>query len=183
MRAAIVSGAAPTSASIGLTETNVTPIMIGRRMPMPGRPIVWISVATPAAIRSAQTSKVSAAGARCSARPMTSGTVTAPAYITSTCCRANSSNGAGAGTRSTSPGMATRVGVMSGTATCALFIIIPVVWNMVPPKPTQCLPKPSRRAGQLSGGGAHCEQCAPLHPWTRLPTPSRQGRGGKMASP
>ncbi len=55
-------------------------------MPTPGMPSDWISVTTPQANRSALISTATCSGVRLSARPMISGTATAPAYITSTCC-------------------------------------------------------------------------------------------------
>ena len=75
----------PAIASIGATDAKVTPIITGRRMPTPGKPIDWIKVAMPQANRSALISTAICSGGSLSARPMISGTATAPAYITSTC--------------------------------------------------------------------------------------------------
>ncbi len=84
-------------AAIGLTAAKVTPIMTGIRMPNARpRPSDWISVAMPAANRSALTSSATCSGGSFRARPMMSGTATAPAYMTSTCCRPSASSfGAG----------------------------------------------------------------------------------------
>ena len=56
-------------------------------MPTPGKPMLWISVAMPQANRSALIRKATSSGDSLSARPRISGTATAPAYMTSTCCR------------------------------------------------------------------------------------------------
>ena len=89
------SGAAAID-SIGPTEAKVTPIMTGSRMPTPGKPRHCTSVARPQANRSALIRKATSSGGSFSARPMISGTATAPAYMTSTCCRPSaSSRGAG----------------------------------------------------------------------------------------
>ena len=74
-------------ASIGPTEAKVTPIITGSRMPTPGKPMHCTSVAMPQANRSALIRKAISSGGSLSARPMISGTATAPAYITSTCCK------------------------------------------------------------------------------------------------
>ena len=50
-------------------------------------PSDWISVAMPQQNRSAEISIATCSGLSLSARPTISGTATAPAYITSTCCR------------------------------------------------------------------------------------------------
>src|SRR3954464_15381631 len=71
--------------SIGPTDAKVTPIITGRRMPTPGKPRHCTSVASPQANRSALIRKATSSGGNLSARPMISGTATAPAYITSTC--------------------------------------------------------------------------------------------------
>ena len=73
-------------ASIGPTDANVTPIITGSRMPTPGKPTVWTSVAMPQANRSALIRIATSCGDRPRARPTISGTATAPAYMTSTCC-------------------------------------------------------------------------------------------------
>ena len=82
------SGAAAI-ASIGPTEAKVTPIITGSRMPTPGKPTHWTSVAMPQANRSALIRNAMSSGGSFSARPMISGTATAPAYMTSTCCSAS----------------------------------------------------------------------------------------------
>ena len=74
-------------ASIGPTAAKVTPIITGSRMPNFQMPIDWISVTMPAQSRSALMSSATWSFGRFSAPPMISGTATAPAYITSTCCR------------------------------------------------------------------------------------------------
>ena len=74
-------------ASIGEMATAVTPMMIGSRMPNLPKPMVCTSVAMPQANRSALISSAISSFDRCSAAPMISGTATALAYITSTCCR------------------------------------------------------------------------------------------------
>ena len=90
-----MSGAAAID-SIGPTEAKVTPIITGSRMPTPGKPIHCTSVASPQANRSALIRNATSSGGSFSARPMISGTATAPAYMTSTCCRPSaSSRGAG----------------------------------------------------------------------------------------
>ena len=71
--------------SIGPTEAKVTPIITGRRMPTPGKPMLWIRVATPQANRSALIRKATSSGDILSARPRMRGTATAPAYMTRTC--------------------------------------------------------------------------------------------------
>src|SRR5882757_2153562 len=81
-----MSGAAAID-SIGPTDAKVTPIMTGSRMPTPGKPIHCTKVASPQANRSALIRKATSSGGSLSARPMIKGTATAPAYITSTCCR------------------------------------------------------------------------------------------------
>ena len=89
------SGAAAMD-SIGPTEAKVTPIITGSRMPVPRNPTHCTSVATPQANRSALMRKAMSSGDRRSARPMMSGTATAPAYMTSTCCKASgTSRGSG----------------------------------------------------------------------------------------
>ena len=88
-------------ATIGPTAAKVTPIITGRRMPKGPMPSDWISVAMPQANRSALTSSATWSGGSLAARPMISGTATAPAYITSTCCSANASSFGAGGTVST----------------------------------------------------------------------------------
>ncbi len=65
--------------SIGPTDANVTPIITGNWMPTPGSPKLCTSVASPQANRSALIRKATCSGGRLSARPMISGTATAPA--------------------------------------------------------------------------------------------------------
>ena len=90
-----ISGAAAID-SIGPTEAKVTPIITGSRMPTPGKPMHCTSVASPQANRSALIRKATSSGGSFKARPMISGTATAPAYITSTCCSPSASRrGAG----------------------------------------------------------------------------------------
>ena len=72
-------------ASIGPTDAKVTPIITGRRMPMPGMPTHWMMVTIPQANRSALMRNAMSCGDSFKARPMISGTATAPAYITRTC--------------------------------------------------------------------------------------------------
>ena len=86
-----MSGAAAID-SMGPTEANVTPIITGNRIPTPGKPIHCTSVAMPQANKSALIRKATSSGGNFSARPMISGTATAPAYITSTCCRPSASS-------------------------------------------------------------------------------------------
>jgi hypothetical protein len=74
-------------ASIGEIDTAVTPMMIGRRMPNGRKPTVWIRVAMPQANKSALISIASWSFGRCRAPPIISGTATALAYMTSTCCK------------------------------------------------------------------------------------------------
>ena len=74
-------------AIIGATDAKVTPIMIGNLTPTNGMPRAWIRVAMPHASKSALISTPTSAGDICRARPMISGTATAPAYMTRTCCR------------------------------------------------------------------------------------------------
>ena len=75
-------------ATIGPTAAKVTPIMTGRRMPNHWvAPKDWISVTMPQTNRSAEIRKATSSGGSFSARPTISGTATAPAYITRTCCR------------------------------------------------------------------------------------------------
>ena len=81
-------GSAVAMAAMGATEAKVTPIMTGSWMPNQRvAPSVWISVISPQQNRSAEISMATSSALSCSARPMMSGTATAPAYITSTCCR------------------------------------------------------------------------------------------------
>src|SRR4029450_5079001 len=86
-----MSGAAAID-SMGLTEAKVTPIITGSRIPTPVKPIHCTSVASPQANRSALIRKATSSGGSFSARPMIKGTATAPAYITSTCCRPSASS-------------------------------------------------------------------------------------------
>src|SRR3984893_17922243 len=85
-----MSGAAAID-SIGPTDAKVTPIITGSRMPTPGNPMHCTKVASPQANRSALIRKATSSGVSFSARPMIRGTATAPAYITSTCCRPSAS--------------------------------------------------------------------------------------------
>ena len=96
-------GARP-MASMGPTDAKVTPIITGSRMPTPGRPKLWISVARPPANRSALIRNATWSGGRASARPTMSGTATAPAYITSTCWTASGRSCAGGSRASTAAG-------------------------------------------------------------------------------
>src|SRR3954465_4972465 len=85
-----MSGAAAID-SIGPTAAKVTPIMTGRRMPTPAKPMHCNRVARPQANRSAEIRNATSSGGSFSARPMIRGTATAPAYITSTCCSPSAS--------------------------------------------------------------------------------------------
>ena len=77
-----------TIATIGPTEANVTPISTGNLMPNQRvKPSDWISVTRPQQNKSADISCTMWSGDSFSARPTISATATAPAYITSTCCR------------------------------------------------------------------------------------------------
>ena len=78
-------------AIIGPTEAKVTPIMTGMRIPNFQMPNAWMSVARPAANKSALIRKAICSLGRCSAPPTMSGTATVPAYITNTCCNPNAS--------------------------------------------------------------------------------------------
>jgi len=74
--------------TMGATEAKVTPIITGSWMPNQRvAPSAWISVTSPQTNRSAEISLATWSGVRLSARPTISGTATAPAYITSTCCK------------------------------------------------------------------------------------------------
>ena len=77
----------PAIASIGLTAAKVTPIITGRRMPKGPTPKAWIRVTMPQHSRSALISRAIWSLGSLRAPPRISGTATAPAYITSTCCR------------------------------------------------------------------------------------------------
>ena len=83
-------------ATIGPTAAKVTPIITGSLMPnyLP-KPSDWISVTRPQQNRSAEISSATCSGVSLSARPTISGTATAPAYITSTCCRPSAARRAG----------------------------------------------------------------------------------------
>ena len=73
---------------IGATDAKVTPIITGSLMPNHCvAPMAWISVTRPQTNKSAEIRCATCSGARFSARPTISGTATAPAYMTSTCCR------------------------------------------------------------------------------------------------
>ncbi|OQC04681.1 MAG: hypothetical protein BWX79_02449 [Alphaproteobacteria bacterium ADurb.Bin100] len=75
-------------ATMGATEAKVTPIITGSLMPNHWvAPRDWISVTRPQQNRSADISMATCSGLSLSARPTISGTATAPAYMTSTCCR------------------------------------------------------------------------------------------------
>ena len=77
-------------ATMGATEAKVTPIITGSLMPNHWvAPSDWISVTMPQQNRSAEISMATCSGLSFRARPTISGTATAPAYITSTCCRPN----------------------------------------------------------------------------------------------
>ncbi|MNT19535.1 hypothetical protein D3C72_1547970 [compost metagenome] len=78
-------------AIIGATEAKVTPIITGRRMPNFQKPKAWISVARPAANRSALIRNASWSLGSLSAPPTIRGTATVPAYITRTCCNPSAS--------------------------------------------------------------------------------------------
>ena len=74
--------------SIGPTEAKVTPIITGRRMPTNGRSRTHCTTRREAAgeqVGADEEGDVLAARSF-SARPMMSGTATAPAYMTRTCC-------------------------------------------------------------------------------------------------
>ena len=80
-------------ATIGATEAKVTPIITGSLMPNHCvAPSDWIRVTMPQQNRSAEISSATCSGLSLSARPTISGTATAPAYITSTCCRPRAVN-------------------------------------------------------------------------------------------
>jgi hypothetical protein len=89
-------------ASMGATEAKVTPIITGRRMPTPGKPRDWTKDAKPQARISALISSARCSGARPSAPARISGTATAPAYITRTCCSPNAAR-RGGGSNSSTP--------------------------------------------------------------------------------
>ena len=75
-------------ATIGATDANVTPIITGSLMPNHWvAPSDWIRVTRPQQNRSAEISIATWSGVSLSARPTISGTATAPAYMTRTCCR------------------------------------------------------------------------------------------------
>ena len=75
-------------ATMGATDAKVTPIITGSLMPNHCvAPSDWISVTMPQQNRSAEISMATCSGLSLRARPTISGTATAPAYITSTCCR------------------------------------------------------------------------------------------------
>src|SRR5690606_13674753 len=75
-------------ATIGPTEAKVTPIITGSWMPNQRViPRDWMIVATPQQKRSAEIKKATSSGASFNALPTISGTATAPAYMTRTCCR------------------------------------------------------------------------------------------------
>ena len=81
-------GVALAMATMGATDAKVTPIITGSLMPNHWvAPSDWISVTRPQQNRSAEISMATCSGLSLSARPTISGTATAPAYITSTCCR------------------------------------------------------------------------------------------------
>ena len=82
------SAGLPAIATIGPTAAKVTPIMIGRRMPKRPTPSAWMMVTRPQHSRSALMRKAIWSLGSLSAPPTISGTAIAPAYITSTCCRA-----------------------------------------------------------------------------------------------
>ena len=74
--------------TMGATAAKVTPIITGSLMPNHCvAPQAWISVTRPQTNRSAEIRCATCSGGRFSARPTISGTATAPAYITSTCCK------------------------------------------------------------------------------------------------
>lgn len=76
-----------TMATIGATDAKVTPIITGSLMPNHCvAPSAWISVTRPQQNKSAEISMPTCSGLSLSERPTISGTATAPAYITSTCC-------------------------------------------------------------------------------------------------
>ena len=73
---------------MGATAAKVTPIITGSLMPNQRvAPSAWISVTSPHTNRSAEISLATWSGVRLRARPTISGTATAPAYMTRTCCR------------------------------------------------------------------------------------------------
>ncbi len=72
---------------IGAIAINEQPWISGRRAPKRQKPSVWISVAMPEVNRLALISVTICCWVKPSALPRISGTATAPAYITSTCCR------------------------------------------------------------------------------------------------
>jgi len=103
-------------AIIGATDAKVTPIITGSRTPNHCvAPSAWISVTRPQQNRSAEISSATSSGLSFSARPMISGTATAPAYITSTCCKPIATNARG------------RVDVAAPNAQCALLLLPPVI--------------------------------------------------------
>ena len=104
-------GTALAMETIGATAANVTPIMTGNWMPNHRvMPSDWIRVTMPQQNRSAWISIVTCSGLSLRARPMISGTATAPAYMTSTCCR---------------PSVVKRpVGSLSSTACTAVVVIV-----------------------------------------------------------
>ncbi|MNP04886.1 hypothetical protein D3C76_968220 [compost metagenome] len=77
---------------IGARAMNEQPWIIGRRAPNFQKPRVWISVATPEVSKLALISMTICAEVKPRALPRIKGTATAPAYITSTCCRPKVNN-------------------------------------------------------------------------------------------
>ena len=97
------SAGLPAMASMGEREAKVTPIITGRRMPNGPTPQAWIRVAIPQANRSALIKMAIWSRGNFSAAPRMSGTATAPAYITSTCCNASSTRRTGGGVAAVVP--------------------------------------------------------------------------------
>src|SRR5690606_2911907 len=74
-------------AIMGVTAANDTPIITGKRIPNMPTPQAWIKVMRPQQSKSALINMVICSLVKPSASPIISGTATAPAYITITCCK------------------------------------------------------------------------------------------------
>ena len=70
-------------------------MMTGSRMPNRQTPTLWISEAMPQTKRSQLIRSATCSLGSFRAAPMISGTATAPAYMTSTCCRPSATSRAG----------------------------------------------------------------------------------------
>lgn len=86
-RASLLSLAEATTAVMGATPANVTPLTNGSLAPIFQKPRVCRKVASPAVNRQAPVRKVSSVPERPTAAPTISGGATTPAYMAATCCR------------------------------------------------------------------------------------------------